>query len=244
MFVFAIESYSNSFQFSSKCSIASVVEYQGKGISISPESYKALFNYSLLCLKGKVEKHGAIDAKIILRALIRRGFSEAYAYLGWQSYIDKDYKSAYKYLTHKQAKSSAFKFNKLGILHSEGKACSINLDVAINYFEKASELDDVDSMFQLGKLYHSSAEFKDDKLAQEFLHKSIARGSSDAVIYFDDHYFKFRETFLDVTENFLATLTKAFEPEKKLPYRAPVKQKSNDLCLCGSGEKYKRCHGV
>jgi TPR repeat protein len=245
MFVFAVESYKTSFQISSKHSIEYVIESQGKGISISPKSYEALFNYSLLCLKGKVGKHGVSDAKIMLHALIKRGFIEAYPHLGWQSYLDEDYKRAYKYLTHKKTPQNVFTYHKLGFLYLEGKACAVDKEAAINNFEKSAELDDVDSMFQLGKLYHAAEEeFQDDKLAQMYLHKAVSMGNVGAVMYLDEHYLKIRETFLDVTENILATLTKDGEQAKKVPYRAPVKQKNNELCSCGSGEKYKRCHGA
>ena len=245
MFVFAVESYKTSFQFSSKHSIDDVIESQGKGISISPKSYEALFNYSLLCLKGKVEKHNANDAKIMLRALIKRGFTEAYPYLGWQSYIDEEYRSAYKYLNHKKAPQNVFTYHKLGFIHLEGKACSVDTEAAINNFEKAAELGDADSMFQLGKLYHCSELVdKDDGLAQMYLHKAVSMGNVDAVMYLDEHYLKIREKLIDDMEGFLDRLTQECQPERKVPYRAPVKQKSNDLCSCGSGDKYKKCHGA
>lgn len=245
MFVFSAESYKNAFQLCSGKTIDDVISYQREKISIHPDSYGSLFNYALLCLKGKVFEHSSIEAKIILRALITREYTDAYSYLGWQSYIDEDFKSAHKYLTHKKATKNIFTFHKLGVLYTEGKACSVDINAAINYFEKAADLGDADSMFELGKLYHSTREgLQDDERAQTYLAKAVSMGNVDAAIYFDDHYLKLRKTFIDVTEMILANLTKEYQKTKEIPYKTVNKEGRNDLCSCGSGKKYKRCHGV
>lgn len=70
------------------------------------------------------------------------------------------------------------------------------------------------------------------------------RGNKDAVIYFDGHYLKFRETFLDVAEKILSTLTKECEQVKQVPRRAADKEERNNSCSCGSRKKYKGCHGI
>lgn len=61
------------------------------------------------------------------------------------------------------------------------------------------------------------------------------RRNNDVAIYFDGHYLKFRETFLDVTEKILATLTKECEQAKQVPRRAADKEERNNPCSCGSG---------
>jgi len=245
MFTLAVESFKNAFNFAAKLDVDSVVNSQGKGISISPESYQSLFNYSLLCFKRKVDKHDVSATKVILRALIKRGYTEAYAYLGWYSYLDKDYKSALKYLTHKKVNQDVFTFHKLGLLYSEGKSCSINLTKAIDYFVKAAELGDVDSMFQLGKLYHSDeGEIQDDAIAQSYLQQAVASRSVDAMVYLDENYLKIREKLVDDLELVCDELAKVAEQEKKVPYRAVSKERRNALCGCGSGKKYKICCGV
>jgi hypothetical protein len=245
MFVFAAESYKTSFQLSSKWSIRSVIGSQRKGISISPESCDALFNYSLLCLKGKVDNQGAVEAKLILRALIKRGFTDAYSYLGWQSYIDEDYKSAYKYLNHKKVTNNVYTFHKLGLLYSEGKACPVNIDFAIDYFQRASELGDTESMFELGKLYHKATEAdNNDILAQEYLGKAVVRGHVDAVMYLDDNYLKLQDSFNKMVEETVVMLDKAAQQAINTPIKAISKQGRNELCSCDSGEKYKKCCGT
>jgi len=245
MFIFSAESYKTSFEICSKWSIRSVIDSKGKGISISPDSCVALFNYSILCLKGKVVNEGAVEAKIILRALIKRGFTEAYSYLGWQSYIDEDYKNAYKYLNHKKATQNSYTLHRLGILYSEGKACPIDINKAIDYFKRGTEHGDTESMFELGKLYHKNTGLNNyDALGKEYLLKSVARGHSGALIYLDDNYYKFRDSFIKAAEKTLDTLSKSVQNVKKTPVQVMSKQGRNDDCLCGSGEKYKNCCGT
>ncbi len=242
MFVFAAESYKTSFQLCSKRSMRSVIDTQGKDISISPESCEALFNYSLLCLKGKVNNQGAVEAKVILRALIKRGVKDAYSYLGWQSYIDEDYKSAFKYLNHKKVNQNVYTLHKLGILYYEGKACPVNIDTAIDYFQRASKLGGTESMFQLGKLYHKATELENnDVLAQEYLRKAVVRGHAGAVVYFDDNYLKLQDSFNKIVEETVAMLDKAVQQAKKLPIKTISKQGRNEDCSCDSGKKYKNC---
>jgi TPR repeat protein len=245
MFLFAAESYKTSFHLCSKKSISSIIQAQGKNTSIPPGSYDALFNYSLLCLKGKVNNQGAVEAKLILRALIKRGFTDAYSYLGWQNYIDEDYKSAYKYLNNKKITKNVYTFHKLGILYSEGKACPVNIDTAIDYFQRASELGDTESMFELGKLYHKATEVdNNDALSQEYLGKAVVRGHVDAVIYLDDHYLKLQDSFNKIVEETIVMLDKAVLQAKKLPIKTISKQGRNELCSCDSGIKNKNCCGT
>ena len=245
MFVIATESYKTSFQLVSKKSIRSVIDSQGKGISISPESCDALFNYSLLCLKGKVDNQGAVEAKIILRALIKRGFIDAYSYLGWQNYVDEDYKNAFKFLNHKKVTQNVYTFHKLGILYSEGKACPINIDRAIDCFQRAAELGDTESMFELGKLYHKATEVdNNDILAQEYLGKAVVRGHVDSVMYLDDNYLKLQDSFNKMVEETVVMLDKVAQQVINTPIKAISKQGRNELCSCDSGEKYKKCCGT
>lgn len=242
MFVFAAESYKTSFQLRAGKSIQSVINSERKGTSISPESYDALFSYALLCIKGKVEGQGTVEAKVILRALIKRGVTDAYSYLGWQSYIDKDYKNALKYLTHKKATQNVYTFHKLGILYSEGKACPVNISMAIDYFQRASELGDAESMFSLGKLYHRATDFdKNNTLAQEYLGKAIVRGNIDAITYFGDNFLKLRDSFNKIVEKTAVMLDEVVQQTKNPPYKAKSKQRRNENCSCGSGIKYKNC---
>ena len=117
---------------------------------------------------------------------------------------------------------------------------------AVNiYFQKAAELGDANSMFELGKLYHRAEVVnKDDVLAQAYLQQAIIRGNNAAVIYFDDNYFKLKDRFLNALEKLSETLDKEYQKAKLVPYITPNKERRNDLCACGSGEKYKKCHGV
>lgn len=245
MFGLAVDNYKSAFQFAAKLDVDSVLNSQGKAISISPESYQSLFNYSLLCLRGKADRHGATEAKLILRILITRNYNEAYTHLGWASYQGGDYKTAYKLLTHKKAYQDSFTFHKLGILYSEGKACLVDMTKATVNFAKAAEIGDVDAIFQLGKLYHSNiGDIQDDELAKAYLYKAASMGNVDAVMYLDEHYLKIREKFKRDIELVCDELAKVGQQEKKVPYRAVSKVRRNSPCKCGSGEKYKRCCGV
>ena len=243
-FVFAAECYKRAFQFCSGKHVDSIIQTKGKGISISSESYESLFCYALLCLKGKIGNKGKTDAQIMLHALVNRGYRDAYAYLGWSYYLDKDYKKAHKYLTHNKINLNIFTYHKLGVLYSEGKASSINIDAAIDNFHKAAELGCSKSMLELGKLYHQGEVVdKNDLLAQTYLQKSIIGGNKDAIVYLDDNYLKIKEIILKAAEQISGALDKEIHQVKQVPYIAAIKIGRNDRCPCGSGSKYKNCCG-
>lgn len=241
-FVFAAECYKSAFQLCSGKHVDSIT--QAKGISIAPDSYESLFCYALLCLKGEIGNKGKTDAQIMLHALVNRGYIDAYAYLGWSYYLDKDYKKAHKYLTHNKVSLNIFTYHKLGVLYSEGKASSINIDAAIDNFLKAAELGCSKSMFELGKLYHQGEVVdKNDLLAQTYLQKSIIGGNEDAIVYLDDNYLKIKEIILKAAEQISGSLDKEIHQVKQAPYIAAIKIGRNDRCPCGSGSKYKKCCG-
>lgn len=235
MFVLAQESYKSAFKFATKLDVETVISTQGKGIKIAPNSHQSLFNYALLCLQGKVEKHGVSDAKILFRSLIKREYSSAYSYLGWCCYLTEDYNNALKYLTHNKAQQDVFTWQKLGVLYSEDKACSINMDKAIGYFKQAAELDDVESLFQLGRLYNiPNSILKNDEQSKTYLRKAIDMGHTNAFRYFTKHFFNTARKMEDL-------LKLINETDKNVPLIANNKQQRNNMCSCGSGKKYKKC---
>jgi hypothetical protein len=243
-FNLAAECYKSAFHLCTKKSIDSVLKTSGKGIAITPYSYSSLFSYVLLCVNDNVKIEDKAVIKTLLHILVNREYSAAYAYLGWSYYADADYKKAYKYLTHKKGEQNAFALHKLGILNLEGKACAFNIQGAVDYFSKAAGLECAESMFELGKLYHKG-EFvkKNDVLAKDFLQKAIIRGNENAAIYFDESYLKFKETILEVANQFSATFNDEIQKAKRLPYIATNKIGRNKLCPCSSGKKFKICCG-
>lgn len=243
-FVFAAECYKSAFQFCSGKGVDSIIETEGKGISITSASYESLFSYALLCLNGKVETNSKTDAQIILHALINRGFIDAYSYLGWSYYLNGDYKKAHKYLTHSKINLNVFTFHKLGVLYLEGRACSINITLGIDCLNKAADLGCANSMFELGRLYQKGELVKqDDVLAQEYLQKSIVRGSREAIDFFDDNYLKIRSSVLNIAEQIQSMLNQKTVQVIKTPCTALIKTGRNESCPCGSGFKYKKCCG-
>jgi len=243
-FIFAAECYKMSFLLCTGKSITSVIESKGKGISISHDGHPPLFGYALLCLKGRVEKIDVNDARIILHALISRSFTEAYSHLGWSYYQGGEYKQAFKFLTHRKTNQNVFTFHKLGVLFSEGKACEINIDAAIDYFNKASDLGCVESMLALGKLYHKgNLVNKNDAHAQVYLQMAVARGNIEASIYLGHNYLKVTDTVLNIAEFFLETLKQKIPKTKPVPFITTTKVGRNEPCICGSEKKYKNCCG-
>lgn len=243
-FVFAAECYNSAFQFCSGKGVDSIIETEGKGISITSASYESLFSYALLCLNGKVETNSKTDAQIILHALINRGFIDAYSYLGWSYYLDGDYKKAHKYLTHSKINLNVFTFHKLGVLYLEGRACSINIALGIDCLNKAADLGCAKSMFELGKLYQKGELVKQDNvLAQEYLQKSIVRGNREALDFFDDNYLKLRSSILKIAEKMQSMFNNVPVQVTKTPCTALIKTGRNESCSCGSGFKYKKCCG-
>jgi len=241
MYSLAAECYKNAFQFCSKKSIESVLDARVKKVSIAQESHLLLFRYAYLCVNDKVGNKSQNDGITLLNILVKRGFSSAYATLGWTYYLREEYKKAYKYLTHKKAEKSAFIFYNLGVLYLSGKACEVNGENAIIFFKKAAELGCIESIFELGKLYHCGIMIgKDDDLAQQYLHKAVVSGHGGAAVYLENNYFDVIGKFLSVLEDTAVSLKEA---SIRKPYIKLLTTRRNEVCLCGSGVKYKKCCG-
>jgi len=188
-FKFAIEYYESAIKKSSGNHIDFILRNKHRKITINPKSFDCLFCYALLCLKGKVKNKSSIDAQVIFQALLKRGYKNVHAYLGWSCYLNRNYTQAKKYLTHKKVNKNAFAMNKLGLLFLEGKACKVEMKNTLNYFNKAVDLGCDESMLKLGELYHQGAYVKkNDTLAKKYLLQSIEQGNVDAVIYLGKYY--------------------------------------------------------
>ncbi|MBB1423243.1 DUF4145 domain-containing protein [Pseudoalteromonas sp. SG43-7] len=241
MYSFAAESYKSAFKLCSKKTITDVISSDDKQITIAQESHQVLFKYAFLCLNNKVDTLQLSEVTTILSVLAKRGFYAAYAYLGWCHYLSEDYKNAHKYLTHKKAENTVFLFQRLGVLYSSGKACSINGDKAVASFQKAVMLGCNKSMFELGKLYHRGELVqKDDGLAQNYLCQAIATGNLGAVLYLDEKYLKIRELFSGLLDEIKDAKVK-IGPQKSCI--KTTKLGRNKPCSCGSNVKYKNCCG-
>jgi hypothetical protein len=97
-------------------------------------------------------------------------------------------------------------------------------------------LDDVDRHLAAGK-----------EAALAELHKNPHLQFVESAIEEMDWWYWYREPDLRPSHvKSLSDLTPAYQSEKQpqTPHKAPVKVGRNDPCPCGSGKKYKKCHGA
>ena len=86
-----------------------------------------------------------------------------------------------------------YKLQTLGNHYANGDGVERNLETARALWEKAAEMGDVGSMYQLGKLYHSkNYEGRDEKTAFEWYWKAGQQGEEESLfmvgLFFDKGY--------------------------------------------------------
>lgn len=188
-YLFASECYKNGFYYSTGLRISDITVNKGKGITINPNGYESLFHYVMLSISNNVDEINSDDEESILRALVKRRYSEAYPQLGWKKYLASHYKEGLKLITHAKAKKNNFSLHKQGLIYLEGKVATADINLSLEHFLKASELGCADSIFELGKLYHRGEYVNADvELAREYLNKAIKLGNEGAFNYMKEEF--------------------------------------------------------
>jgi len=186
---FASECYKNSFYYSTGLRTVDLITKKCKGTAINPNGYDSLFHYVMLSITQKIDELNLPEEEDILRALVKRRYSDAYAPLGWKRYQMGHYKEGLKIISNPKATKSNFSLHKQGLIYLEGKACPVDINLSLKYWLQASELGCPDSLFALGKLYHKGDQVEADAaLAKEYLNQAIASGSYEALCYMTEDF--------------------------------------------------------
>ena len=216
---------------------------------------EALYRYALASLKihsytplggsqdpeKRAEHHN--EPFRILSIAADRGHPLAAAYYGEHLYDTvKDYSLAKQYLIAASVADAAIGFRWLSIYYSEGLACKIDREKALQNINKGIELGCYDSMAALGEAYHKGTYVdKDEEKAEELLKTAIDGGSIMARNYYRIEFNDLAghlESQFQIMGKLLQSLAIQQSTNKKVP---PNRISRNDLCFCGSGIKYKKC---
>jgi hypothetical protein len=185
-------------------------------------------DFGLLCVDRKNEKF-----KKALQAAADREHIPAKALLGAIFYEEKEYNLALEYLTSVKDECQALLY--LYYYYANGDACTPDIDKALKYLNRAVELNYPDALATLGELYYEGKYLtKNEIKAKELLEESIALGSERG---------KNTLSGYKEVEKYVEFLKNTFDDSKPKPIVGGEKIGRNEKCPCGSGKKYKNCHG-
>jgi len=192
-YLFASECYKNGFYYSTGLRISDITANKGKGTAINPIGYESLFHYVMLSITGKINEMNSAEEELILRVLVKRRYSDAYAQLGWKRYQAGHFKEGLKIISNPKAKKSKFSLHKQGLIYLEGKVCPSDISLSLECLQEASELGCADSLLELGKIYHKGDYIEPNTvLAREYLNQAIAIDSNKAVRYMTEDFIDFK----------------------------------------------------
>jgi uncharacterized protein YecA (UPF0149 family) len=98
-------------------------------------------------------------------------------------------------------------------------------------------------MFDLGLAYRESESIEQDiELSKKYLLMAIEKGHQKAFLYHELHFNNLAEKMASQFKCVGEQMLSALESQKQVPIRSQ-KKRPNDKCSCGSGLKYKKCHG-
>ena len=207
-----------------------------------------LYKYAILALNGWIGIEKEKEGMELLRVAVKRGNKEAIAYYGAHLYDSEEYTESKKYLEQAKEADSALAYRYLFYLYSDEKSPFQDHDIAYKYLNNAIEYGGIDSIGELGILYHKGIIVdKNDEKAEELLLDAIDKGSYAAKRY---HLVEFNDLVGEIqkhAERFADDLEKAFhkaQSEIEAAKPKPIKVEKtgrNSPCPCGSGKKYKSC---
>jgi TPR repeat protein len=205
---------------------------------------EAMFRYARIALDGRLGDSLKDKGMSLLKASADRGHPESCAEYGGHLYDQADdYEGALRYLEEGADKDMPLSYVGLWLFYTDGKACSVDHDLAFKWLNIGVEVGCPDALACLGISYHEGIYYqKDDEKAETLLKKAIEKGSRRAydyyVITFNDLKGKMVSHFKEIGERLIA-----IEKESK---QKPIKKERakvgpNEPCPCGSNKKYKKC---
>ena len=201
---------------------------------------ESLFKYGDLAINGSAGTDRLKKALGRIKAVADREYGSAESLYGTILYETNGCSDeALSYLERGAKKDGTLALRTLHLIYSSGELEDHKR--AIEYLNRAVQLECPDSIAMLGEVYHRGTILKkDDVKAKEYLLKSIEMGSSYGKKYYIVYFSDLRET---VHEGFKYLGDESERMMKKKPIRQERKIGRNSLCHCGSGQKYKKCHG-
>lgn len=204
---------------------------------------EALFKYAVLAVSDEHDTVSREKGMARLKASADRCYGPAEALYGALLYDDNKFDEALHYLALSESKDEVLSLRFLFYVYSEGKACPVDINMALKYLDRAIELGCPDALATLGEAYHKGTLVSQNReKAKELLEQSIKMGSAIGkryyIVEFNDLPGQFAKRMKALGEDLQRTIA---EEERPKPIRAGKKIGANEPCPCGSGKKYKKC---
>jgi TPR repeat protein len=201
-----------------------------------------LFRFSVLMSEGHLGDERIASGYELMEVAANREYAPAQAHYGASLYLESNYEDSKKYLLEAEKQDDPLALRFLFKYFSEGEACQADCERAVEYLERGIKIGCPDCLSELGKAYHKGLGVpKNDEKAESILQDAIEAGSIAAKIYytveFNDLAGKMADYFFEIGQQ----LQKATKASKRQPKTSRIKVGANDLCPCGSGDKYKKC---
>jgi TPR repeat protein len=201
-----------------------------------------LFRFSVLMSEGHLGDERKASGYELMEVAANREYAPAQAHYGASLYLESNYEDSKKYLLEAEKQDDPLALRFLFKYFSEGEACQTDCDKAMEYLERGIKIGCPDCLSELGEAYHKGVGVsKDDEKAESILREAIEAGSIAAKIYYTVEFNDLPGKMADYLFEIGQQLQKATKASKRQPKTSQKKIGANDLCPCGSGNKYKKC---
>ena len=205
-------------------------------------SLEPLYKYSLIASDGRLGDEHIEHGYKLMKVAADRGYIQAVADYGSFLYYKKEYSFAKEYLDKAVEHDEPLAYRCLSVYYREGLACDIDKDLSLDYLNRAVDLGCADAKGDIGQAYHEGIIVKqDNETAERFLKEAIKLGSMSAQYYYTVEFNNLRDKVTKQVMKVGEVVTKMIEDSKPSPLSAGKKIKRNEVCPCGSGQKYKKC---
>jgi hypothetical protein len=240
----ALSHFKASYELSVNTGLAILTEKEKNDRYLKLCDLKPLYEYASLKYETEIGENSNSEGVTILQVAADRGFGPAEADIAIYLYDEVE-----NYLLAKDFADKAVRQNipdghrLLFYYFSEGKAIEPNIEIALDHIFKAISSGSTQAMFDLGLAYRESESIEQDiELSKKYLLMAIEKGHQKAFLYHELHFNNLAEKMASQFKCVGEQMLSALESQKQVPIRSQ-KKRPNDKCSCGSGLKYKKCHG-
>lgn len=178
----------------------------------------------------------------MMKNAMARGHELARVYYSCRLYEEAKYEDAYNLICKSiRNEKNSLSYNLLFHYYSDGKACTIDKEKALEYLSLGIEEGDLDALTKLGKLYYEGVIVDKNELkGKEILEEAIAKGNRGALQYYNMEIIHggAKKISKKISKTLISQYGHLLEERPDLAHK---KIDRNSLCFCGSGKKYKKC---
>ncbi|GGW57123.1 hypothetical protein GCM10008111_11480 [Alishewanella tabrizica] len=227
---------------------------QSEKLIFSRSKPEYLFRFADVVVHGDIGDDWRAKGMLALQAAVAKGDAASKALLGGLLYFEEKFDLALKLLLEADAAGELRALKVLFWYYAEGKACQPDLVKARQYLDRGVERGFIPAIALLGRsLYEGEYLEKDEDKGREYLELAVQSGDRNSALVLEkDNLVSFMQQQFQVhSAALVAELKRATKVHKKgkNPYSEvktitkKPKVGVNEPCPCGSGKKYKKCHG-